>query len=149
MQLIDEEHDNDYLTPAQDTEERINSIDYDVWHCPKCHQTEVLPYIKRESDYSVCDRCGARAMSLVDRRTLRQPTVNTEGEGVDIYICKNCGNQNHRRFRIAKKPDPTATVAAGAILGSMMGRGGSSGGGFGGGSFGGGMTGGGGAGGRW
>ena len=32
MELIDEEHDNDYLTPAQDTEERINSIDYDVWH---------------------------------------------------------------------------------------------------------------------
>lgn len=150
MELIDEEHDNDYLTPAQDTEERINSIDYDVWHCPKCHQTEVLPYINRQTAYSVCDRCGARAMSLVDRRTLRQPTVSTEGEGVDIYICKNCGNQRQKRFRIPKKPDPAAAVAAGAVLGSMMGGGRSGGGGgFSGGSFGGGMTGGGGAGGRW
>lgn len=148
MELIDEEHDNDYLTPAQDTEERINSIDYDVWHCPKCHQTEVLPYINRQTNYTVCDRCGARAMSLVDRRTLRQPTVSYEGEGVDIYMCKNCGNQNNRRFRIPKKPDPAAAVAAGAILGSALGRGGG-GGGFSGGSFGGGMTGGGGAGGRW
>ena len=87
-------------------------------------------------------------MSIVDRRTLRQPTVNSEGEGVDIYICKNCGNQNNKRFRIPKKPDPTAAVAAGAILGSALGRGGG-GGGFSGGSFGGGMTGGGGAGGRW
>lgn len=150
MELIDEEHDNDYLTPAQDTEERINSIDYDVWHCPRCHQTEILPYINRQNNYTVCDRCGARAMSLVDRRTLRQPTVSTEGEGVDIYMCKNCGNQHQKRFRIPKKPDPAAAVAAGAILGSALGRGGSGGGGgFSGGSFGGGMTGGGGAGGRW
>ena len=139
MELIDEEHDNDYLTPAQDTEERINSIDYDVWHCPKCHQTEILPYINRQNNYTVCDRCGARAMSLVDRRTLRQPTVSTEGEGVDIYMCKNCGNQHQKRFRIPKKPDPAAAVAAGAILGSALGRGGSGGGGgFSGGSFGGG-----------
>lgn len=150
MELIDEEHDNDYLTPAQDTEERINSIDYDVWHCPRCHQTEILPYINRQNNYTVCDRCGARAMSLVDRRTLRQPTVSTEGEGVDIYMCKNCGNQHQKRFRIPRKPDPAAAVAAGAILGSALGRGGSGGGGgFSGGSFGGGMTGGGGAGGRW
>ncbi|MCM1076009.1 MAG: TPM domain-containing protein [Bacteroides sp.] len=149
MELIDEEHDNDYLTPAQDTEERINSIDYDVWHCPKCHQTEILPYINRQNNYTVCDRCGARAMSLVDRRTLRQPTVNSEGEGVDIYLCKNCGNQHNKRFRIPKKPDQTAAVAAGAILGSALGGRGGGGGGFSGGSFGGGMTGGGGAGGRW
>lgn len=149
MELIDEEHDNDYLTPAQDTEERINSIDYDVWHCPKCHQTEVLPYINRSTNYTTCDRCGARAMSLVDRRTLRQPTVSSEGEGVDIYICKNCGNQHNKRFRIPKKPDPAAAMAAGAILGSALGGRGGGGGGFSGGSFGGGMTGGGGAGGRW
>lgn len=149
MELIDEEHDNDYLTPAQDTEERINSIDYDVWHCPKCHQTEILPYINRQTNYTVCDRCGARAMSLVDRRTLRQPTVHSEGEGVDIYMCKNCGNQHNRNFRIPRKPDPAAAAAAGAILGSALGGRGGGGGGFSGGSFGGGMTGGGGAGGRW
>ena len=148
MELIDEEHDNDFLTPAQDTEERLNSIDYDVWHCPKCYQTEILPYINRQTNYTVCDRCGARAMSLVDRRTLRQPTVRTEGEGVDIYMCKNCGNQHNKRFRIAKKPDPSAAAVAGSILGSTLG-GHGGGGGFSGGSFGGGMTGGGGASGSW
>lgn len=149
MELIDEEHDNDYLTPAQDTEEKLNSIDYDVWHCPHCHETEVLPYVNRETNYTTCPQCGARAMSLVDRRTLRQPSVNYEGEGADIYVCKNCGNQHHKKFRIPKKADPAAAAAAGAILGSMLGGSGGGGGGFSGGSFGGGMTGGGGAGGRW
>ncbi|MCM1255799.1 MAG: TPM domain-containing protein [Duncaniella sp.] len=149
MELIDEEHDNDYLTPAQDTEEKINSIDYDVWHCPHCHETEVLPYVNRETNYTTCPQCGARAMSLVDRRTLRQSSVNYEGEGADIYVCKNCGNQHHKKFRIPKKADPAAAAAAGAVLGSMLGGSGGGGGGFSGGSFGGGMTGGGGAGGRW
>lgn len=149
MDLIDEEHDNDYLTPAQDTEERLNSIDYDVWHCPKCAQTEVLPYINRQSVYTECPRCGARAMSLVDKRTLRPATVRTEGEGVDIYSCRNCGYQHNRPFKIPKKPDPAAAAVAGAVLGSALGGRGGGGGGFSGGSFGGGMTGGGGAGGRW
>ncbi len=43
MVLIDEEHDNDYLSRAQDVEEKINSIDYDVWHCPNCAHTDILP----------------------------------------------------------------------------------------------------------
>ncbi len=150
MELIDEEHDNDYLTPAQDLEEKLNSIDYDVWHCPKCNQVEVLPYINRETHYTLCPRCGAMAMSLVEQRTLRQPTVRAEGEGVNIYVCRNCGNQEQRKFRIPRKEDDSGAVVAGAILGSMLGgRGGGGGGGFSGGSFGGGMTGGGGAGGSW
>lgn len=149
MELIDEEHDNDYLTHAQDTEERLNSIDYDVWHCPKCQQTEILPYINSNSKFTECERCGARAVSLVDRKTLRQPTTHSEGEGVDIYMCRNCGNQTNKRFRIPKKENVEDAAVAGAILGSMLGGRGGGGGGFSGGSFGGGMTGGGGAGGRW
>ena len=90
-------------------------------------------------------------MTLSDRRILRQPTTHREGEGVDIYYCRNCGNHHQKRFGIQRKPDMEA-AAAGAVLGSMLGgrRGGFGGdGGFGGGSFGGGSTGGGGAGGSW
>lgn len=151
MELIDEEHDNDYLTSAQDTEEKLNSIDYDVWHCPKCSHTDVIPYINRTTNYKVCEKCGARAKGLVGRSTLYPATVSSEGVGEDIYVCKHCGDQTRKRFKIPRKPDPAAAAAAGAILGSTLGRGGGgfSGGGFSGGSFGGGMTGGGGAGGRW
>lgn len=150
MQLIDEEHDNDYLSPSQDLEEKLNSVDYDVWRCPNCHQTDIFPYVNRHSPYTECPRCHARAMSVVDRRILREPTTSTEGEGVDISQCRNCGNRGERRFKIDKKPDLTDAAVAGAILGGLSGRGGGGfGGGFGGGSFGGGSTGGGGAGGHW
>lgn len=151
MKLIDEVHDNDYLSPSQDLEEQLNSVDYDVWHCPNCAQTDIYPFINRSTRFIECPRCHARTMSLSDRRILRQPTSQSEGEGVDIYYCRNCGNHHEKRFRIERKPDDSGLVA-GAILGSMLGgRGGGFGGGGGGfgGSFGGGNTGGGGAGGRW
>ena len=153
MQLIDEVHDNDYLTPSQDLEEKLDSVDYDVWHCPKCSQTDIYPYVNRSSRYTECPRCHARTLSMSERRILRQPTVRQEGEGVDLYYCRNCGNHTEKRFRIARKQDDSAlgAAAAGAVLGSMLGGrgGGFSGGGFSGGSFGGGHTGGGGAGGSW
>lgn len=150
MSLVDEVHDNDYLSPSQDLEERLNSVDYDVWHCPNCAQTDIYPYVNRSTRFLECPRCHARTMSLSDRRILRDSTTNSEGEGVDIYYCRNCGNHHEKRFRLERKRDDSAIVA-GAILGSALGgRGGGLGGGsFGGGSFGGGRTGGGGAGGSW
>lgn len=150
MQLVDEEHDNDYLSPSQDLEEKLNSVDYDVWRCPQCAQTDIYPYINRTSPYTECPRCHTRAMSVIDRRILRQPTTSREGEGVDISVCRACGYRGEKRFSIPKKVDDSALVA-GAVIGSALGGrggGGGFGGGFGG-SFGGGNTGGGGAGGNW
>ncbi len=148
MKLIDEEHDNDYLTPAQDMEERLNSVDYDVWHCPKCHQTDIFPFVNDSSSYKECPKCHARTLGVTERRILRQATAQYEGQGMDRLVCRNCGHHDDRYFKIPRKEsDAAAAAALGAILGSA-GRGGG-GGSFGGGSFGGGMTGGGGASGNW
>lgn len=148
MQLVDEEHDNDYLTHAQDVEEKLDSIDYDVWLCPSCHATEVLPYINLHNNYTVCPRCKARAVSIVDSRVTVPPTTRREGVRTTTYVCKACGNREDKSSRIPRRTDDSAAIAAGAILGSLSGRGGG-GGGFSGGSFGGGLTGGGGASGGW
>lgn len=142
MNLIDEEHDNDYLTPAQDTEERINSIDYDVWLCPNCGTTEILPYVQRSTSFTECPRCHARACELVSDSIVRKPTTIAEGMGVRTYRCRHCHNQIQQPYNIAKLP-PVVVVPGGG------GHGGGFGGGFGGGSFGGGSTGGGGARGGW
>lgn len=149
MNKLDEERDNDYLTPSQDLEERIGSVDYDVWLCPKCGETDILPYNIASSTYTECDNCHARTMRPTGYRVVRRPTASRPGMAVKSYECLNC---HHRRDdNIELPPDNTArnaaaAAAAGAILGGM-GRGGSS--GPIGGGFGGGMTGGGGAGGRW
>lgn len=145
MHRVDEVHDNDYLTPAQDMEEKLNSVDYDVWLCPRCNETDILPYINRRSSYTVCPDCGARARALVANRILRQPTTRYEGQGVRIFRCNNCGRETQTPYTIAKIVQPPIVI----VGGGGGGRGFGGGGGFSGGSFGGGMTGGGGASGGW
>ena len=144
MNKIDEEHDNDYLTPAQDTEEKLNSVDYDVWVCPNCGETDIIPFDNADSEYSVCPLCGSKACYLVSDRVIRKPTTRREGQGVKTYYCKNCHQKSQKPYDIAKVPVPPVV-----ILPPGGGGGGGFGGGFGGGSFGGGATGGGGASGGW
>ncbi|MBO4943204.1 MAG: TPM domain-containing protein [Muribaculaceae bacterium] len=142
MTKVDEENDNDYLSHAQDTEERIGSVDYDVWLCPKCGETDIEPYVNNYSGFTKCDKCGAFACRLTRDRILYQPTTVRKGQGVKEYTCYNCGHINPVYYVIP-------TIAPMIIPGGGRGGGGGFGGGFGGGSFGGGATGGGGASGGW
>ena len=141
MHKLDEVTDNEYLTPAQDMEERLNSIDYDVWLCDTCGEKDVIPYVNKQSSYTVCPQCGARTCALAGNRIIMQPTTMREGRGERIYSCRNCHRQTVKPYNIAKLAAPIVVVG-----GSGFGGGG---GGFSGGSFGGGMTGGGGASGGW
>lgn len=148
MKRLSEEEDNRYLTPAQDAEERLDSIDYDVWLCPNCNATEVIPYINRKSAYTECPRCHAHTYALLSEQVLQPATSRRAGRGVRIYTCRHCGYRHDEPFDIPRHDDAAvAAGAVGAILGS--GRGGGGFGGFGGGGFGGGSSMGGGATGGW
>jgi uncharacterized protein len=142
MQKLDEETDNNYLTPAQDREEQLNSVDYDVWLCPTCGETDVYPYENTQSNLSVCPLCGAKACQLISDRIIAQPTSYREGYGERQYRCLNCGGITKKSYKIPKSATPVVIIPGGGGFRS-------SGGGFGGGSFGGGSTGGGGASGGW
>ena len=145
MNKIDEEHDNDYLSPAQDTEEKIGSVDYDVWLCPNCGEKDVYAYSNPNSGFTECPKCHAKACVLRQNRIIQQPTESREGYGVREYYCNNCKSTTQVPYKIAK-----LASAAPIVIGGIGGRGGGGfGGGFGGGGFGGGMTGGGGASGGW
>lgn len=146
MRKLDEETDNQYLSASQDLEEKLNAIDYDVWMCPDCGATEVIPYINRTAEYTVCPNCKARTCVLSSDRILKAPTAMREGIGEKEYTCRNCHSVTRKRYSIPAS-GAAAAVAAGAVIGSLGGRG--DGGGFSGGSFGGGMTGGGGSTGDW
>lgn len=146
MHRLDEQTDNQYLTPAQDTEERIKSVDYDVWLCDNCGELDILPYVNKSSSYKVCPTCGARACALRSERIVQQPTYSTDGLAVKEYVCRNCGNHNYEKRKIPKLVREAPIIVGGLGAGRGFGGGG---GGFSGGSFGGGMTGGGGASGGW
>lgn len=137
MRKLNEEEDNRYLTPQENTEERLNSVDYDVWLCDKCGNTLVYPYENQFTQYQKCPYCHSRAYSFEGDHILRQATTVSTGLGEKRYHCAHCRKTDSKTYIIP------VIVAATMIGGSGRG-GGFGGGGFGGG-FGGGATGGGGA----
>lgn len=141
MVLVNEDDDNDYLNRAQDIEEKIGAVDYDVWRCPNDGETEIIPYIQKSSAYTQCPVCHARTMSVVSDRVTVQPTSFRTGTRVIKRYCRNCGHDD-TDYKTLPKVAPVI-IAGGGHGGSSRG------GGFGGGSFGGGFTAGGGASGGW
>lgn len=142
MLRVDEDNDNAYLTASQDAEERLDSVDYDVWLCPDCGETDIIPYVNPKKNYTECPSCHARACTLVNRRTIVAPTTRREGRGIEEYVCLNCRRRYEKPYTIAKEVEAPIIIGGGGF-------GSGGGGGFSGGSFGGGMTGGGGASGGW
>lgn len=136
MNKLDEESDNKYLTPAQDAEERFDSVDYDVWLCPDCGETDVYPYANSNSVLKECPNCHARTLRQLQDRIVQQPTPSREGRGVREFVCLNCGHRHNIHYAIAKTATPGIIILPGGFGGGRGG--GSIGGGFGGGSTGGG-----------
>lgn len=148
MNRMSEERDNDFLNDAQDLEEKLGTVDYDVWVCPECGTIEKVPFIERQLKYTECPNCHTIAMGPIADNILVQPTIHREGVGEKVSECRYCHHRKNTRYRIPRR-DNGAALAAGAAIGTMLGsRGNGGGGGFGGG-FGGGSTGGGGASGGW
>lgn len=151
MHRLGEEEDNAYLSHGQDVEEKLGTVDYDVWICGKCGALERFPFYAKQTKYTACPTCGAIAYTTDSERILRNPTSRIPGEGERIKRCRSCGRTDSERFPI--KPDDDSGVAgafiAGAALGALSRGGGGGSFGGGGGSWGGGGFGGGGAGGSW
>ncbi len=146
MKRLSEQEDNELLSDSQDFEEKLDTIDYDVWECPKCGTIERYAYKKKQQKYTECPQCHTVAMCLVGSRTLVPATTRHQGSGEKIYECQFCHHQQRKQYIIPKK-ESVSPLIAGAAIGAMSGNR-SGGGGFGGG-FGGGSTGGGGASGGW
>ncbi len=137
MARLDEQADDAYLDQGQQAEERVRSVDYDVWLCPSCHETLTLPYRRWLSSYTECPRCKRRTLRSTSK-TIRAATTLSEGLSRVTMKCGNCDFAAEKEVAI---PRVTPSSSGGSSS--------SGGGGGGGGSFGGGSAGGGGAGGRY
>ncbi len=146
MLKVDEVNDNNYLTPSQDLEEKIGSVDYDVWLCQACGETDIIPYVSQTTIFKECPVCHARALRLRESRIIVRPTAYREGKRLEIYECLNCHTRTERTETLPREDD---SVGAAAAIGAAAALGGRGGGGSFGGGFGGGHTGGGGATGGW
>ncbi len=138
MHLLNEAQEDLFLQMSQIAEERVGSVDYDVWECSECKNHEILPYYSTSTTYTSCPQCGAKTYDIQSDRIIAEATQFRNGRGLRTYVCANCGHHLEKSYVI-----PKIIVLSG---GSGSGSGGSFGGGsgsFGGGSFSGGSWGGG------
>jgi uncharacterized protein len=137
MVRLDEQADDAHLDTGQQLEERLESVNYDVWVCPTCQHVSIVPHNAWFSKYSKCKSCGRRTLETSSRTLIRATTSHSGSEEV-TERCKNCG-----WTRTYTRTIPRVQTSSGSSGGFR------SGGGGGGSSFGGGSAGGGGAGGRY
>jgi uncharacterized protein len=147
LELLSEQDDNPKLSAVQQLEEKIGSVDYDVWICPACMNKDTEQYIKRFSGFKECPKCNGRTFKEDDQKTVRAATTRRSGLAKIEGRCVAC---NHKWVRSVILPIISAsnsTWSGSGSSGSSVTGGGWGGGG--GGSFGGGSSGGGGASGGW
>lgn len=135
MHLLNEQDEDRLLNASQQTEEKIHSIDYDVWECGSCLNHIILPYKSMNTKYKACPYCHTHSYGLHSDVVLVQATQYRPGKGEKTYLCKHCGKIDINTYAIPQLP-----IAVSG--GGSSGRSGGSGGSWGGGSFSGGGAGG-------
>jgi len=144
MHILSEKQEDAHLKLAQQFEEKLHAVDYDVFVCDKC-ANEAIFTLDKPSAYSDCPKCGTKAFILKEKRTIVAPTYISSGTEKSTYVCKFCGYEENDNHNIPRLNRNSGALVGGAIAGGFFSGGGGFGGGGGGGSFGGGMSGGGGA----
>jgi uncharacterized protein len=130
MTRLGDSQDNAFLADGQQAEERIKSVDYDVWKCGSCGHHFTLRYPKWMTSYASCPQCHHRTKSSAEK-TIVAATTASSGTAQVIETCAFCTfHQEHTKTLPRIQPNSSSS-------------GGSSGGGSS--SFGGGRSGGGGA----
>lgn len=89
MHRLAEAADDARLDVGQQVEERLKSIDYDVWEC-SCGEQLVLPYRAMFSRYSECRQCHRRTAKST-REVIVHATTLSSGSARDSYACEACG----------------------------------------------------------
>lgn len=110
MQRLDEVQDDAHLNERQRLEEKLGSVDYDVWVSEDQSEVKVLRYRNSSSYFSKCPECFAYTRFLLKSNT----HSNSDGsKTVNRYFrCKNCDYEGKTK---AKVPAPSARRSAGSI----------------------------------
>jgi uncharacterized protein len=144
MRKLCEVEDDKYLESGQITEEKVKSVDYDVWISDEPEDVLILNYEKWFTKYSSCEKCKFKTWYLVYDKTITAATYSSSGTGESKKECEHCKHAVIARYTIPRLEKSSSSSNSGSSS-----SGGSSGRSSGGSSWGGGSFGGGGSSSRW
>ena len=130
MTRLGEADDDALLEQGQQAEERIGSVDYDVWKCGACGHHFTLRYPKWVTGYAPCPQCHNRTQSSTETVTNPATTISS-GSARVVETCAFC-TFRREYTKVLPRIQPSESSSSGASGGGSR-------------SFGGGRSGGGGA----
>lgn len=124
MTRLDEHADDAHLERGEQAEERIGSVDYDVWSCGGCGHHQEVPYASWMSGAEKCGGCGYRTVKT-HQHTISSPTYTSTGLARRISDCKHCGWHHERDVTLARLQRSSSSSSGGSRGGggSSSGRG--------------------------
>jgi uncharacterized protein len=129
--LLDDLAEDPHLSEGQQAEERVGSVDYDVWWCEGCQDTEIRRHKALLSSRHTCEKCGfVTAKDFT--RTLEVATAFSEGRVEVRRRCQHCGHVQvfYRRIpRVSTPRSSSSSFGSSGRASSSFGGGRSSGGG--------------------
>lgn len=101
LRWLPENEEAQFLRDEENAEQRLGSVDYDVWRCAKCSRSAVFSHLRPLAPFATCPRCQRRTLA---RRTLMEPAAGIWGSGWarEIDDCQNprCGYRDERRREV-------------------------------------------------
>jgi uncharacterized membrane protein YgcG len=126
--LLTEVQDDDFLNEPQRIEEKIGSVDYDVWACLECEDVVKLRYGRWLTRYSKCPKCSYVTRFKITKTVVRATTMNGGLVRVKEF-CKHCDYHHTYTYATPRIPKSSSGSSGGSVFSSgSSGR--SSGGGF-------------------
>ena len=105
MVRLSEEADDEYLAETEKTEERVGSVNYNVWLCERCGQVTKMRFAALVTNYAPCPACGARTVNYV-RETVRPATSVRDGLVRITESCAHCSHQDVSTFTLPRLVQP-------------------------------------------
>jgi uncharacterized protein len=96
-----------HLDPGQEVEEKVNSVEYDVWHCDTCDTAELARYGRLFSGHKKCPSCAYKTMRS-EKRTLTPATTTSTGTALVTRDCKHCDFHDEQQVTIPRRPKPSS-----------------------------------------
>ena len=123
MLRLGEHEDDQHLNHSEKTEERVGSVDYDLWACTACPQVLKLRYGTWFTSYARCPRCHAVTKSS-NETTLFAATYDHGGQVRVDEACVACDYRNSYTRSTPRKTRPSTGNRGGISFGSGGGGGG-------------------------
>lgn len=103
MERIDGQKALNFLSEKQLTEQKLASVQFDVWSCPVDGNAQFFHLKNITTDFVTCGSCMTESLRLEANKVIQESSTLFPGYGERQYKCHACGVEEAVSYIIAKK----------------------------------------------